>query len=162
MEIIRMKNCFFFQMRKRKRPSHDDDIAFYLPQNKGQQHIKILGTTTEAEIHTEMRTPTENPTIPGLSTVPAIGNWLTSEDLGRPRHSPKKSEGIDHIALVQRPLTDLDALKSEVRSEDSNSESELYEVVDMEPNANIKGSECSLEPLKSVHIQSETLMQTNL
>jgi hypothetical protein len=144
-------------MRKRKRPSHDDDIAFYLPQNKGQQHIKILGTTTEAEIHTEMKTPTENPTIPGLSTVPAIGNWLTSEDLCRPH--PKKSEGIDHIALVQRSPTDLDDLQSEVKSEDSNSESELYEVVDMEPNANIKGSECSLDPLKSIHIQSENLMQ---
>jgi len=101
------------QLRKRKRPSYDNDLAFYRPTSKGQPTTaKTDGEIPEVEVGVGVETPT----ITGLSKVPAIGQWLTSEELAERRGAPPPSppppppppEAVDHIALVQRDVLDVE------------------------------------------------------
>ena len=115
------------QLRKRKRPSYDNDLAFYRPTSKGQPTTaKTDGEIPEVEVGVGVETPT----ITGLSKVPAIGQWLTSEELAERRGAPPPApppgggaalgaspgppppspppEAVDHIALVQRDVLDVE------------------------------------------------------
>ena len=93
---------------------------------------------TVAEVHSQGKSCSENPTIPGLSTVPSIGKWLTSEELAQGR----SAEGsADHISLVQQSVADHFSTEnqSDRSAVDATSDSCQYEVLEIESNADAKG-----------------------
>ncbi len=101
----------------------DDELALYIPHHKEKPKDKNL---KPAE-------PT--PGIRGLSVVPIIGNWFSSETSAKdifPTNQKKVENDLDHIALIQRDNScDVTHQNGEDKS-DVVSDSEPYEILDAE------------------------------
>lgn len=115
----------------------DDDLALYIPHHKGVS--KLNGRDTQMG-SSRSRSPSP-PSIRGLSVVPIIGNWFSAEKNPQSKSTePKKTseqQQLDHISLVQR-----DFLSPSKSPKDSTSESDPYEILEVEVK-NDQEVECS-------------------
>lgn len=104
----------------------DDDLALYIPHHKGVS--KHNGRDNQIGSN-RSRSPSP-PTIRGLSVVPIIGNWFSAEPSPRTQSTkltPAEQQQLDHISLIQR-----DFISPSKSPKDSTSDSEPYEILDVE------------------------------
>lgn len=102
----------------------DDDLALYIPHHKGLS--KLNGRSSQ--LGTDAAESPAPPTIRGLSVVPIIGNWFSTETSTSSEQVYENHERqLDHISLIQR-----DFIPASKQTSDSASDSEPYEILEIE------------------------------
>lgn len=123
----------------------DDELALYLPHHKDKPK-------ENSDMKSSSVKPAEpTPGIRGLSVVPIIGNWFSSEASAKdvfPTNQQKKLENdLDHIALIQRDeCCDAAPRNGEDKSDP---DSEPYEILDAETQVTVE-----VHPSKEQHSPS--------